>query len=110
MLKSTTFRRRYLGMGPCCVKEDKIWDELVQDVLKREGIKPITNDHYKVLTQVRTYYLERERAPSVREICSQSGLSLADFFALFPDWPHTLFIVDSIVAVVLGIPVWNVEI
>jgi len=110
MLKSTIFRRHYLAMGPRCVREEEVWQKLVDDVLKREGISPVTPNHYQVLAQVRTYYLEKERAPSVKEICSNTGLSLGDFFALFPDWPHTLFIIDSIAAVVLDIPIWNVEI
>lgn len=97
-------------MGSCCVTKDEIWNELVLDVLNREGISPVNLDHFRVLTEVRTYYLKKERAPSVKEICANTGLSLGEFFALFPDWPHTLFIIDSIVAVVLNIPIWNVEI
>lgn len=109
MLKSIIFRRRYLAMGSRCITEEDVWHELVQDVLKREGITPVTSDHYKVLLNVRNYYLEKKRAPTVREICSNTGLSFGEFFALFPDWPHTLFIIDSIVAVVLEIAIWNVE-
>ncbi|NLW25667.1 MAG: hypothetical protein GXY91_10615 [Clostridia bacterium] len=109
MLKSTTFRRHYLSMGCQCVKDENKWKEMVHDVLKRENIMP-TPEHYKVLDLVRYFYLEKERAPSVKEICEYNGLSFSEFFSLFPDWPHTLFIIDSIVAIVLDIPIWNVEI
>ncbi|MFZ7103900.1 MAG: TusE/DsrC/DsvC family sulfur relay protein [Peptococcaceae bacterium] len=110
MLKSTIFRRKYLAMGPCCIREEKIWSKVVEDILQRENIQPITPEHYAVMNCVRKFYLEQERAPSVREICDDTGFKLGIFFALFPDWPHTLFITDSIVSVVLGLPVWNVEI
>ncbi|KJS81770.1 MAG: hypothetical protein JM58_16190 [Peptococcaceae bacterium BICA1-8] len=110
MLKSTIFRRRYLSMGARCIKDGEIWKQVVQDVLKRDNINPITSRHHDVMNCVRKYYLEKERAPSVVEICEFTGLTLKDFFSLFQDWPHTLFITDSIVSLVLGIPVWNVEI
>lgn len=110
MFRSSFIRRRYLAKGPSCIHEEKIWDQLVSDVLtKLEGIDPVTSEHRLVLSYVREYYLNKKRAPSVREICSLTGLSLDKFFSLFPDWPHTLFNIDCIVCTVLGLPFWNVE-
>lgn len=108
MLKASGFRRHYLAMGSQCIYDEKTWQELVQDVLKRENIKP-HKEHFEVMNCVRRFYLKNERAPSVGEICNYTGISLEDFFILFPDWLHTLFIADSIVSIVLEIPVWNVE-
>ncbi|MFZ5754812.1 MAG: TusE/DsrC/DsvC family sulfur relay protein [Bacillota bacterium] len=108
-LLGSQLRRRYLAIGPDCIKEDSLWEEMVQEILKKEGIETISPRHRQVMDYVRKYYLEKERAPSVRELCSLTGLSLGEFFALFSDWPHTLFFLDSIVSQVLGIPVWQVE-
>ncbi|MBZ4688116.1 MAG: dissimilatory sulfite reductase related protein [Clostridia bacterium] len=108
MLPSSLIRRRYLAKGPRCIKDEKIWDELVNDVLtKLENITTVTSEHHQVMSCVRKYYLDKERAPTVREICSATGFSLDKFFDLFPDWPHTLFNIDCIVCTVLGIPYWN---
>jgi sulfur relay (sulfurtransferase) DsrC/TusE family protein len=102
-------RRHYLSLGPDCIRDEKIWQEMVESILSKEGIAPITPRHRQVMSIVRKSYLERERAPSVRELCTLAGLTLSDFFALYPDWPHTLFIVDSIVSQVLGIPIWQMD-
>jgi len=110
MLKSTIFRRKYLAMGSCCIQEQEIWDKVVADIMQREKIHPVTPGHVQVMDCVRKFYLEKERAPSVQEICNYTGLSLESFFSLFPDWPHTLFLTDSIASLVLGLPIWNVEI
>lgn len=108
MLKATNIRNHYLALGSCCIKNEETWWKFVEDVFKRENITA-TPEHYQVLDCVRSFYLEKDRAPSVGEICSYTGIPMERFFTLFQDWLHTLFIVDNIVSNVLEIPIWNVE-
>ncbi|ATW27521.1 TusE/DsrC/DsvC family sulfur relay protein [Candidatus Formimonas warabiya] len=102
-------RRHYLYLGAICVEDEKIWQEMTECILTKEGIDPITPRHREIMAFLRQYYLERQRSPSVREICAQTNSTSGDFFALFSDWPHTLFVINSIVSQVLGIPFWHTE-
>ncbi|CAA7603306.1 DsrC-like domain protein [Acididesulfobacillus acetoxydans] len=106
---SSAVRRHYLSLGPVCVKDENIWDEMISKILVKEGIAVITSEHRKVMAAVRTSYLERERAPSVKEICELTGLTLSAFFNLYTDWAHTIFVIDGIVSTVLGIPFGSFE-
>ncbi|KUO66353.1 MAG: hypothetical protein APF84_18170 [Gracilibacter sp. BRH_c7a] len=111
MLPSSSIRRKFLAKGTSCITDEHIWKQMVYKVLtKLEKISPVTDQHYLVMRYVREYYLKKNRAPSVKEICTLTGFSMAEFFALFPDWPHTLFNLDCIVCTVLGLPYWNFEI
>ena len=111
MLPSSSIRRKYMAKGQACIRDEQIWEQLVYRILtKLENIDPVIDEHYLVMKHVRTYYLEKGRAPSVKEICTLTGFSMDKFFGLFPDWPHTLFNIDCIVCAVLGLPSCNVEI
>jgi len=106
----STLRKKYMDQGPSCIKDEQVWEELVHNILtKVEKIDPITAEHYLVMKYVRQYYLEKKRAPSVKEICTLTEFSMDKFLGLFPDWPHTLFNIDRIVCIVLGLPCWNIK-
>ncbi|MBU1338859.1 MAG: TusE/DsrC/DsvC family sulfur relay protein [Acidobacteria bacterium] len=65
------------------------WNKDVALALAREqeGLDELSDDHWKVINYIRTYYLEKDLAPMVRKMCKNTGLSLKEIFALFPSGP-----------------------
>ena len=65
------------------------WNEAVALTLAKEeeGLNELTEDHWKVIQYIRTYYLEKKLAPMVRKVCKNSGFSLKYIFELFPSGP-----------------------
>jgi tRNA 2-thiouridine synthesizing protein E len=65
------------------------WNETVALALARaeEGLDDLTEDHWKVIHFIRTYYQEKKLAPMVRKVCKNSGFSLKYIFELFPSGP-----------------------
>ncbi|TYO95967.1 TusE/DsrC/DsvC family sulfur relay protein [Desulfallas thermosapovorans] len=52
-----------------------------------EGIKELTDDHWKVIHYLRDYYKQFQVAPMVRKMCKQTGYSLKQIYELFPSGP-----------------------
>ena len=65
------------------------WNEEVALALAKEeeGLDELTEDHWKVITYIRSYFLEKNLAPMVRKVCKNSGFSLKHIFELFPSGP-----------------------
>ena len=65
------------------------WNEAVALTLAKEeeGLNELTEDHWKVIQYIRSYYLEKKLAPMVRKVCKNSGFSLKYIFELFPSGP-----------------------
>ncbi len=65
------------------------WNEEVALALAKEeeGLDELTEDHWKVITYIRGYFLEKNLAPMVRKVCKNSGFSLKHIFELFPSGP-----------------------
>ncbi|MGD9347889.1 MAG: TusE/DsrC/DsvC family sulfur relay protein [Candidatus Aminicenantes bacterium] len=65
------------------------WNETVALALARaeEGLDDLTEDHWKVIHYIRSYYQEKKLAPMVRKVCKNSGFSLKYIFELFPSGP-----------------------
>jgi len=65
------------------------WNKDVALALAREqeGLDELSDDHWKVINYIRTYYLEKDLAPMVRKMCKNTGLSLKEIFFLFPSGP-----------------------
>jgi len=101
--------RHYQSKGPACVEDENIWQEMTECILTKEGISPITSKHREIMAQVRKSFLNLERAPGVSEICTQSSITKSEFFALFPDWAHTLYVISMIVCYVMRIPLLQIE-
>jgi len=69
--------------------DPKEWDRDVALALGREeeGLSELTENHWKVIEYIRSYYIEKDLAPMVRKMCKNTGLSLKEIFALFPSGP-----------------------
>ena len=65
------------------------WNETVALALAKaeEGLDDLTDEHWKVIHYIRGYYLEKNLAPMVRNVCKNSGFSLKYIFELFPSGP-----------------------
>ena len=65
------------------------WTEDVAAQLAREeeGLDTLTENHWKVIRFIRSYYLEKDLAPMIRLVCRETGLSLKAIYTLFPSGP-----------------------
>jgi tRNA 2-thiouridine synthesizing protein E len=65
------------------------WNKDVAEILAKEeeGIKNLTEDHWKVIEFIRNYYLKKNIAPMVRSVCKTTGFKLRYIYDLFPSGP-----------------------
>ena len=73
-------------------------EEMVPELARREGIDPMTDDHWKVVRFMRSEYLEKGTGPTVRVLGKTSGVSIKELYQLFPKGPA------KIAARIAGIP------
>jgi tRNA 2-thiouridine synthesizing protein E len=66
---------------------DKWNQELAEDLATTEGVTAMTDNHWKVVTYLREYYVQFGVAPMIRKLCKQSGFSLKEIYELFPSGP-----------------------
>ncbi len=65
-----------------------IWDQAVAlDFSTFEGISELTQNHWKVINYLRTYYLQFGIAPMIRKLCKETGFKLSDLYEMFPSGP-----------------------
>jgi dissimilatory sulfite reductase related protein len=75
------------------------WNEaMVPDLARRDGIDPLTEQHWKVIRFMRQEYLEEGSGPSVRALGKSSGVSIKELYQLFPKGPA------KVAARIAGIP------
>ncbi|MDD4051706.1 MAG: TusE/DsrC/DsvC family sulfur relay protein [candidate division Zixibacteria bacterium] len=66
----------------------KEWNERTALALaSTEGLENLTEEHWKVINYLRTYYEQYGIAPMVRRLCKETGLSLQRIYELFPSGP-----------------------
>lgn len=66
----------------------KEWNERTALALaSTEGLQDLTEEHWKVINYLRTYYEQYGIAPMVRRLCKETGLSLQRIYELFPSGP-----------------------
>ncbi len=64
------------------------WDEAIARAMaEQEGIKELTEDHWKVIRFLRGYYQQFGIAPMIRKLTKETGLSLKHIYELFPTGP-----------------------
>ncbi|UCF77871.1 MAG: TusE/DsrC/DsvC family sulfur relay protein [Candidatus Eiseniibacteriota bacterium] len=65
------------------------WGREVAETLAREeeGLEVLTDDHWKVVSYIRDYYLEKNLAPMIRRLCQNTGFQLRYIYELFPSGP-----------------------
>ena len=73
-------------------------EEMVPELVRREGIDPLTDKHWQVIRFMRSQYLEKGTGPTVRLLGKISGVSIKELYQLFPKGPA------KVAARVAGIP------
>lgn len=52
-----------------------------------EDITELTENHWKIITYLRDYFLQNGMAPMIRKLCKETGFTLKDVYDLFPSGP-----------------------
>jgi len=66
---------------------DKWSEELAMVIAKTEEVEDLTEDHWKVINYLRSYYQEFGIAPMIRKLCKETGFQLKYIYELFPSGP-----------------------
>jgi len=66
---------------------DKWSEELALVIAKTEEVEDLTEDHWKVINYLRSYYQEFGIAPMIRKLCKETGFQLKYIYELFPSGP-----------------------
>jgi len=62
-----------------------VWTEETAMVLAQDLVPGgLTEEHWRVIRYLRTYYLEFGTVPPVRKLCRDTGLSLKEIYEMFP--------------------------
>jgi tRNA 2-thiouridine synthesizing protein E len=70
------------------MQEPDTWNEAVAAALaSTEGVKLLTDDHWKLVNYLRNYYLQFGVAPMIRKLCKETGFDLKRVYTLFPSGP-----------------------
>ena len=70
------------------LQEPERWNEGVAKALAAsEGVTELTDEHWKVINYLRSYYLENGICPMVRRLRKETGLGLSRLYELFPNGP-----------------------
>jgi len=70
------------------IKDPKDWcEEFVYAVAREEGIENLTDEHWKVINYLRSYYLEYDSCPPIRMLVKNTGFDLKKIYQLFPTGP-----------------------
>lgn len=65
-----------------------LWSEgVAQYFADQEGIGKLTDEHWKVVNMIRTYYLQFGVAPMIRKVVKDTGFELKYIYQLFPSGP-----------------------
>jgi len=70
------------------IQDPSQWDDVIARALaEQEGIKELTEEHWKVIRYLREYYLQFGIAPMIRKLCKETGFQLKYIYQLFPTGP-----------------------
>lgn len=70
------------------IQDTTQWDDAIAKALAdSEGIKELTEEHWKVIRFLRSYYLQFGVAPMIRKLTKETGLQLKHIYELFPTGP-----------------------
>jgi len=66
----------------------EIWNrDVALDLATTEGLKDMTEEHWRVIQYLRDYWLEYDIAPMVRKLCKETGFTLKEIYMMFPSGP-----------------------
>ena len=70
------------------IQDPAQWDDVIARALaEQEGITELTEEHWKVIRYLRSYYLQFGVAPMIRKLCKETGFQLKYIYQLFPTGP-----------------------
>jgi dissimilatory sulfite reductase related protein len=70
------------------LQDPNVWNDVVAaDLATTEMITAMTENHWKVVRYLRTYFLQFGIAPMIRRLCKETGFKLADIYEMFPSGP-----------------------
>lgn len=73
-------------------------EEMAVELARKEGIDPLTDEHWTVIRFMRAEYFTNGTGPTVRALGKTSGVSIKDLYRLFPKGPA------KVAARIAGIP------
>lgn len=63
-------------------------EEFAQAYASSEGIDgPLTDEHWKIIYYLQSYFKKFGTAPMVRKLCKDNGLTMKQLYDLFPTGP-----------------------
>lgn len=66
----------------------ELWDDdVARGIARADGIEEMSDKHWAVVRFIRAYWEEQDLAPTVRNLCKTSGVSVRHLFQLFPLGP-----------------------
>ncbi len=70
------------------MQEPDVWNEKIAAALATtEGVDDLTEEHWKVVTYLRDYYIKFGVAPMILKLCKRTGFKLKKIYELFPSGP-----------------------
>jgi len=70
------------------IQQPDTWtQELAFAIARTEEVPELTEDHWKVINYLRSYYQEFGIAPMIRKLCKETGFKLKYIYELFPSGP-----------------------
>ena len=64
------------------------WNEgIAKAFAALEGVTELTEDHWKAINYLRSYYVENGICPMIRRLVKETGLTLKQLWTLFPNGP-----------------------
>jgi dissimilatory sulfite reductase related protein len=70
------------------IQDPTQWDEAIARALAdQEGIQELTEEHWKVINFLRSYYQQFGVAPMIRKLTKETGYPLKHIYELFPTGP-----------------------
>jgi tRNA 2-thiouridine synthesizing protein E len=67
---------------------DKWNEEFAAAYAQSEGIDgPLTEEHWKIINYLRSYFKQFGIAPMIRKLCKDNGIDLKKLYELFPTGP-----------------------
>jgi dissimilatory sulfite reductase related protein len=70
------------------IQDPSRWNkEIAVALAKIESVEAMSENHWKLVDYLRSYYLEYGIAPMIRRLCKETGFKLKEIYDLFPSGP-----------------------
>jgi dissimilatory sulfite reductase related protein len=62
-------------------------EEIAKAYAAKEGVKQLTENHWKVINYLRSYFRAQGVCPMIRQLVKETGFTLKQLYDLFPEGP-----------------------